>query len=277
MECVIVVLTSIRLVFLQSTKWPSIFSGETVSSLLERDQKELERAYRLLEYLLVDEEVKVENMTEDHMKTMMEMMTFLLSHAKSYQNQKITVGRDICNNLLWRLSTFLLITNQKLDCEAWIQEHLQELHTLRSENGDSLLHVAAERQRRRFPNASFVKLLLEGGQMDVNVVNIKRQTPLHLLCSSGDCSKLNSGGKPTEDTMRIAEMLINNGAHMDAVDIYGNEASGVLSKYFPKWTFNFGLKCLAARALIKHGVRYENNYVPAKMIRFIRSHDPGCI
>ena len=147
--------------------------------MLTEDQEQLAHSYRSLEDLFAADELTIQNITDDQMKTVMEIMSFLLSHAESYENQKPAVGRDICNDLLWLLSSFFLISNQKLHCEAWLKEHLSELKAVRCENGDSLLHLAAERQLRPFPNASFVKLLLEEGEMDVNVVNIKRQTPLH--------------------------------------------------------------------------------------------------
>ena len=58
---------------------------------------------------------------------------------------------------------------------------------------------------------------------------------------------------------------------MDSLDNTGNEASHAFSRLFPKWSFNFNLKCLAARAIIKHGVQYEN-IAPKTQLAFIESH-----
>ena len=68
------------------------------------------------------------------------------------------------------------------------------------------------------------------------------KTPLHLLSARLAYMEQNVKGlfptMPTEDTVRIAEILINNGAHMDAVDDFGNEASGYFPQRFPQWSFN---------------------------------------
>ena len=211
------------------------------------------------------------NITSIQMNTVRDMMSFFLSHARFCQDQRTGVGRDSCYNLLWHLNTFLLRSNKLVDCEAWIKEHLPELKALRSTMGDSLLHMAAKRVRLGHDGIPFVRILIVEGEMDVNVVNLHRDTALHLL-SSKLHYKLPHPGSKTADMVEVCELLINHGAHMDAKNNKGHEASGALSPYFPKWSFNFGLKCLAARAVLEHGISYEK--VPAQLVSFIDSHKP---
>ena len=209
--------------------------------------------------------------TNPQMQTLLEMMNFFLSHAHLCQSESTGVGRDICYDLLWQLNTFLLTSNKLVECAGWVKEHLPELKTLRNTSGDSLLHMAAKRPRIGHPRVPFVKLLVEEGEMDVDVVNFRRETPLHLLSFKlfWELRTL----RPRGDMIEVSELLINNGAHMDAMDDRGFEASFTLSQNYPKWSFNFKLKCLAARAILKHGVRYEI-CMPAKLISFIESHKP---
>ena len=136
---------------------------------------------------------------------------------------------------------------------------------------NSILHLILRMKVGRFSREPIMRLLIEGCKMDVNVENICRETPLHWL--SSDVSLL-PRRQPTEEMMNIAELLIDNGAHMDSVDICGKEASSTLSQKFPKWSFNVNLKCLAARAILKHGVKYKK-VVADTEVDFIESHKPG--
>ena len=162
----------------------------------------------------------------------------------------------------------LLESNKKHESEVWIKEHVYELISLRTKGGDTILHKVFYICLDCFPIESFVRMFVEECKMDVNVQNNWRATPLHCLSSMIMCEQI----YPTEDVMRVAELLISNGSHMDAVDVDGLEASQYFSRRCPKWSFNFSLKCLAARAILKHG--YEQ-YVPKNMIPFIESHKPG--
>ena len=218
------------------------------------------------------------SITNEQMITVMDMMSFLLSHALVCQDQRTGVGRGTCYDLLWQLSTVLLMSNKVVDCKTWIKEHSPELKALRSPTGESLLHLAARRICTglfRSPSKLFVKLLVEEGQMDVNVVNANRDTPLHYLSTKFHFKKdkdIKTSNR-TADIIEVCEILINNGAHMDVKNNKGYEASSALSPYFPQWAFNFGLKCLAARAILMHGVRYKKS-LPAELISFVEVHKP---
>ena len=199
------------------------------------------------------------------MKTVMDLMTFLLTFAKSRKSQKRSLSGVVCFYVLFNSSIFLLWSNKGQDYETWMKTHMSDLQTLRNEHGDTFLHAAADRHCSRI-----VKLLVEDGRMKVNVVNYIRETPLHLFCGELP-SPLPSGWIPTPGMERIVELLINNGAHIDAADSSGNEVSGVLARAFPRWSFNVNLKCLAVKAIVKHGVRYEE-LMPTQMISFIETH-----
>ena len=170
---------------------------------------------------------------------------------------------------LLRLTEVLLEGNKKAECEAWVKEQMSKLKSLivpRTE--DSILHRAMpidDRFNGGWRAEPIVRLLVENGKMDVNVENRKKQTPFHILSQR-------TSHIPTDDQVNVAELLIDNGAHMDSLDNNGIEASGEFSFHFPKWSFNFNLKCLAATAIIDHGVQYEN-IAPKTQFAFIESHN----
>ena len=205
---------------------------------------------------------------DDHLKTVMEMMTLLLSQAKSCQNQNTSMRNHICFGVLALLSILVLESNKRLDCETWVKERMSDLKALRDNDCSSLLHIAA--------NIHFeplVRLLVEEGKMDVNVVNSLAATPLHELANTIRyrlfCQK-----ELTQDMERVAELLITNGAHFDLVDDEGMDAYSVLSSAFPRLSSYVNLKCLAANAILKHSAtreRYEK-VLPSEMITFVEAH-----
>ena len=212
-----------------------------------------------------------QNITDEQITVLLDMMNFLLVQFQSCEGEIRQNCQKGYMDTLIQLVVVALASNKKTPCEVWINEHLSELVSLRNNVGCSILHAALSINVGYFPVAPIVRVCVEEGKMDVNDGNIYRETPLHLLSYSARLQYRYRNRKPTEDMMRIAELLINNGAHMDAVDILGHEASSFFSKRFPQWSFNFTLKCLAARAILKHGIRYEK-YAPKTIIPFIESH-----
>ena len=178
--------------------------------------------------------------------------------------------------MLMRLIVVLLASNNnnpdnkdntKKKCEAWMRDNMENLIALRSKRGVSILHAAIDAYVFGYPRLPIVRLLVEVGKMDVNVRDISDQTPLHLL---SDKVLHRRKSQPTEEETSMAEILINHGAHMDSKDVHGREASNVFSQKFPQWSFNFSLKCLAARAMVKYGVKYEK--LPGQLTAFIEEH-----
>ena len=214
---------------------------------------------------------KHQNITDDQIEAMKRMM----SHLLSLSNANSSTLRLICVDMLMYVSIVLLSSNKKHDCEAWIREHMSELTSLRTIAGESILHLAVLGILVVFPKAPLVKLLVEDGNMDVNVQNQSRQTPLHWLYCSNLRVLFDNKTTPVEDRRRVAELLIYNGAHMDAVDVRGTKASHLLSpREFPQFSFNVNLQCLAATAIVKHGIRYQG-ILPACMTPLVQSHKSG--
>ena len=222
------------------------------------------------------------NITDEQISILLELTTCYLLQCKSFEDDA-SVSQHLLDVLVI-LNVFLLASNKRQECEAWVREHLSELVSVRNARGDSILHQCMNEiewmliNKLTLPMEPFVRLLVEEGKMDVNVVNTqRRETPLHVLSASHCYMERNESGlypnMPTEDTMKIAQTLINNGAHMDAVNAFGREASWFFSQRFPQWSFNVNLKCLAAKAILKHGVRYEKRAAKV-MIPFIESHKP---
>ena len=212
-----------------------------------------------------------QKVTNSHMSFLMDMMSFFLLAQSAPGDDKIvrTCAR-ICNSLLMQLLVALLWSNKRLECENWIREHLSKLASLRTGTGDTILHLLLSDHVGLLPKEPLTRIMVEEAKMDVNIVNRYRETPLHSLSKYIEFYVSN---ELTEDQMNVAQLLIENGSHMDAVSAFGKEASYCLSRMVPRWSFNFNLKCLAARSILKHGVRYDKQ--PASVITFIESHKPG--
>ena len=210
------------------------------------------------------------NITDEQISILLELMTCYLLQCKSLEC--VMSIRECLLKLLIIVNVVLLGSNKKQQCRFWIRDHLSELESVRCTFGTSILHKCMN--FGRFPTERLVRVLVEEGKMDVNIENTRRETPLHWLSTRLYNAERDKGQKtPTEDLMNNAEILINNGAHMDAEDHLGRQASRFFSQRFPQWSFNVSLKCLAAKALLKHGVRYEM-CAPKVMIPFIESHKP---
>ena len=88
---------------------------------------------------------------------------------------------------------------------------------------------------------------------NVNAQKVDNNTPLHMIteCADTDCDILR------EITMR----LIENSAHLDACDKDGETAVDVaatdIAKGITKSNMKLSLKCLAARAVRRHEVEYQ--------------------
>ena len=222
-----------------------------------------------------DENSVYQNITDDQMSSLTEIMSFFLQQHNRSEDEILHFRGSACIRLILQLIVVLLTSNKRHECEAWVREHSAELMSLRTQNANSILHLVLDIDVGIFHRAPIVSLLVDEFKMDVNVQNVDRETPLHWL--SKRVRFFSQNQMPSLDIRRVAGLLIDSGAHMDAVDVSGKEASHPFSRKFPQWSFNFKLSCLAAKAIIKHGVRYERLKLPASVVTFIQSHKPGTL
>ena len=143
----------------------------------------------------------------------------------------------------------------------------------RDELGNTLLHEIVFYEMRNFsssfPVLDALKLLLEAG-CDVNAVNNKGNTPLHLAVTL----------KPSNERVHIftnmLKVLFDGGAHHDFVNNDGktpmdmaqtDEARMILSSEKRK----LELKCISAGAVKKFGIPYSG-VVPKTLEKYISMH-----
>lgn len=161
--------------------------------------------------------------------------------------------------------------------------HVFKLNRLNvcTKEGSSLLHLAASVDTPvdefhtidicRFPDASTCKLLIQCG-FDVNAMDKRRNTPLHLIVGYP---------KPISDFVTLHSIimtLIEAGAHMDAVNSYGETpfetATTGVAEIILRTQSKLSLKCIAAKAVKRYAINYKGQ-VPYPLEGFIELHGPG--
>ncbi|XP_018495772.1 protein fem-1 homolog B [Galendromus occidentalis] len=144
--------------------------------------------------------------------------------------------------------------------------------------GNSLLHLAVDedtpvndfhtRNLCRFPCANTAKLLIRCNA-NVNAINKERNTPLHIIM------KYSNPSSNFKALHSIMSELIRNGAHTDTVNARGqtplDAASTSMARTLLRFQLEIKLKCIAAKAVQKHGLQYEG-IVPTGLIGFIENH-----
>ena len=144
----------------------------------------------------------------------------------------------------------------------------------RDELGNTLLHEIVFYEMRHFwssfPVFDALKLLLEAGGCDVNAVNNKGNTPLHLAVT------LEPSNEWVHIFTNMSKVLFDGGAHHDFVNNDGktpmaiaqtDEARMILSSEKRK----LELKCISARAVKKFGIPYSG-VVPKTLEKYISMH-----
>ena len=223
------------------------------------------------------------HMNDEQFGAMINMFRFFLDQNKLFQ-EKTSPDYDIGTvtfNVIYTVMNILFRSNMELESKHVLREHMQNLKGIRSKNGDSLLHKAAYSTMLiidQVPCRPILRFLIEEGKMNVNVANSKGATPLHMITEQYWKTDTLLSGYNGEEVDRklnelksVANLLIYNGAHMDRLDVYGNEASSYLSHKFPQWSMNASLKCLAAKAILRHNLPYKK-VVPANLFPFIEVH-----
>ena len=144
----------------------------------------------------------------------------------------------------------------------------------RDELGNTLLHDVVFYEMRdvwsSFPVLDALKLLLEAGGCDVNAVNDKGNTPLHLAVT------LEPSNEWVHIFTNMLKVLFDGGAHHDFVNNDGktpmaiaqtDEACMILSSEKRK----LELKCISAGAVKKFGIPYSG-VVPKTLEKYISMH-----
>lgn len=148
---------------------------------------------------------------------------------------------------------------------------------LRLRDGQTLLHLAVNSNLVvnsdvcKYPCAATVKLLIRCGA-DVNAMDNKRNTPLHIVLGSVsyDCDI------PTLQSVIV--QLVEAGAHTDIVNYYGQtpcEAAGNEDvEMFLRTKMQLSLKCIAAKVVKAYNLSYSGK-VPRALESFIELHGTG--
>ena len=121
--------------------------------------------------------------------------------------------------------------------------------------GSTILHAATNVLEPNTKNhKEFFEAILEaGGSQVIDIVDSQGQRPLHVIPKSEN----------------IAKVLINHGAHADAVNSKGETA-------FPLGTFGIpSLCCTIANAIVKYSLPYQSTKLPSHIVQFIMLHDCG--
>ena len=203
------------------------------------------------------------SVTDEQFIVICELMEFLMA-----QKDSLGFTYHMYMDIILKLLVVLLASNKKEETEMWVKRFKSELTCLKTCELNTVLHQVIDIDVNSYTLEPIVKLLLEEGVLDVNVINGERQTPLHMV-SHALTAELPC--KPDQDLLRVGELLIYHGAHMDVKDSNKIEASEFFSQRFPKYAFKSSLKCLAAKAILSHGIKYEK-YCASKQNTFIEEH-----
>ena len=179
----------------------------------------------------------------------------LLSTNQNHGNSVISVKRMmmcVLNILSMCFPTPLI--------KKWIQEQRCRLQDFRMPDGETLLHFLCASN-----NPMLMELLAKMGQLDVNTRDNTGKTPLHLISSR--CRQL--GRMSTPEIEKMAEILIDNGAHMDLVCNEGKTAAEHLPTRLQN-RLRLNLRCQAAHVIREHNLAY--NHIPESLVKFIDSH-----
>lgn len=136
-------------------------------------------------------------------------------------------------------------------------------------NGFSPLHLAVDRNTTcvgrypvcKFPSFQVTSILLECGA-DVNCRDVDDNSPLHVAASNNHPDIMN--------------LLISCGTHFDSTNSLKQTACDLLdqkelAKNLIQPINHTTLQCLAARAIVKHGLAYRGN-IPERLEAFVLLH-----
>ncbi|KAG5280524.1 hypothetical protein AALO_G00061020 [Alosa alosa] len=169
----------------------------------------------------------------------------------------------------------LICLLEKVPCTLE-QDHLKKETIYRflklrpcGKNGSSPLHLAADRATTcvgrypvcRFPSLQVAAVLLECGA-DVNCRDAQDNSPLHVAASN--------------QQPELMRLLIDRGTHFDSTNAMRQTACDLLgqkelARSLIQPVNHTTLQCLAARAIIQHGLVYQGN-IPQRLEDFVLLH-----
>ena len=169
----------------------------------------------------------------------------------------------------------LICLLEKVPCTLE-QDHLKKETIYRflklrpcGKNGSSPLHLAADRATTcvgrypvcRFPSLQVAAVLLECGA-DVNCRDAQDNSPLHVAASN--------------QQPELMRLLIDRGTHFDSTNAMRQTACDLLgqkelARSLIQPVNHTTLQCLAARAIIHHGLVYQGN-IPQRLEDFVLLH-----
>ncbi|XP_023692499.1 protein fem-1 homolog C [Paramormyrops kingsleyae] len=136
-------------------------------------------------------------------------------------------------------------------------------------NGYSPLHLAVDRNTTcvgrypvcKFPSFQVTSILVECGA-DVNCRDQDNNSPLHVAASNNHPDIMN--------------LLISCGSHFDSTNSFNQTACDLLdekemARNLIQPINHTTLQCLAARVIVRHGLRYHGN-IPIKLEAFVQLH-----
>ncbi|XP_023231567.1 protein fem-1 homolog B-like [Centruroides sculpturatus] len=191
---------------------------------------------------------------------------------------------DLEYNVHTVLYLLVIVTKFLKKCTKEQETHIYQLVyrlnrlALSTRNNSTLLHLTVNADTPvddfhtknvcRFPCAATARLLIQCGA-DVNAIDDKRNTPLHIIVGYQ---------KPISDFLTLHSIitaLIEAGAHMDSVNNNGetpfDAATTGVAEIILRTQAKLSLKCIAAKAVKKFNLTYEG-HVPETLVGFIEMH-----
>ena len=141
-------------------------------------------------------------------------------------------------------------------------------------DGLSLLHIVCWRspiirkQHKEPPNVELVELFLDAG-CNPCVEDYSGCTPLHYIAFSLNNKKYI---KFVNTWRQIVLLLLKYGAHIDAVNVFGNTFTSLQDTIYLNSTQYTSLQCLSAIAVKKYEERGYKYVIPKHLLNFINMH-----
>ncbi|CAF1443666.1 unnamed protein product [Didymodactylos carnosus] len=186
-------------------------------------------------------------------------------------------------NMYTALYLIVILTKILKENDKQVYHFISRLNRLRlsTTNGLTLLHLCVsnditvdefikKKMDKFIPCASATRLLIQCGA-DVNMFDHERNTPLHIIAGY---KKVNTD-EDLQTLQTVMNLLINNGAHSDTVNIYGKTplmcAITTQAEILLKTHRKISLKCICSTAVKALKINYYDS-LPRTLYEFIEIH-----